>query len=76
MVPSDSTRGHKLKYKKFYIQIRKNVFIVRVDKAGCGVPIFGDTQNSPGDAPGQPAIADTALSRGLEHQGLSASDFI
>lgn len=38
MVPSDSTRGHKLKYKKFYIQIRKKVFIVRVDKDWPSLP--------------------------------------
>lgn len=81
-LPGDRTRGHKLKYKKFYIKIRKNVFVVRVDKDWPSLSRqavefqFWRYLELHGHAPGQPAVADPALSRGLDHQGLSASDIV
>lgn len=51
MVPSDRARDnrHKLKCDKFYLNKRRNFFTDQTQKevaqSGCGVVIFGDTQN-------------------------------
>jgi len=40
MLVSERTRGnrHKVKYRKFYVNIGKNFFTVRVDKHCNGLP--------------------------------------
>ncbi|KAK4806808.1 hypothetical protein QYF61_005604 [Mycteria americana] len=47
LVLSDRTRGngHKFKYKKFHLNIRKTFFTMRVAQGGCGVSILRDIQN-------------------------------
>lgn len=47
VVPSESTRGHVLKYRKFHLNIRKNFFhckagitVEQVARADCGVSIL------------------------------------
>ena len=74
MAPSDRTRGngHKLNHKKFHLNMRKNFFTLRVIKVleqaaqrGCEV-FSGDTQNSPGRCPVQPALGESALAVGLD----------
>ena len=67
----DRTRrnGCKLKYRKFSLSRRRSCegsqTVEQVAQRGCGLSIFGDTQNLTGHGPGQPAVADPALSRGL-----------
>ncbi|KAK4832687.1 hypothetical protein QYF61_025148 [Mycteria americana] len=69
-VPSDRTRDseHKLKNRKFHLNMRKYFFTVRVVQTlaqvaqrGCGVSIPGDIQNLTEHGPGQAALADPAL---------------
>ena len=62
--------GHKLKYKKFHLNIRENLFscegdctLEQVAARGCGVSVLGDIKNPTGHGPGQPAVVDTTLSR-------------
>jgi len=73
-VPSDRTRGnrHKLKPKKFQLNMRKNFFTLRVTEhwnrlpRGVGVSFSGDIQKLPGQGPMQPAPGEPALAAGLD----------
>jgi len=59
VVPSDRTRGngHKLKDRKFHLNLRKNFFTLRVTEPwnrltrGLVVSFSGDIQNPPGQGP-------------------------
>jgi len=68
VVPSNMIRGngHKLKQRKFHLNMRKNFFTLRVTEHGaqaaqgsCGVSFSGDIQDPPGRGPavGNPASA-------------------
>ncbi|KAK4818845.1 hypothetical protein QYF61_020064 [Mycteria americana] len=74
-VSSDRTggNGHKLKYRSFCVNIRKNFFALSLIEHGNRLhreivefPSLEspDTQNLTGCSPGQPALADPALCRG------------
>jgi len=64
-VSSDRTRGngHKLKHRKFQLNMRKNFFEgdgapEQIAQRGCGVFFSGDIQNSCGHGPVQPALGE------------------
>jgi len=69
VVPSDRTRGngHKLKHRKFCLNMRKSFFTLKVTehwswlpKGGCEFSFSGDIQDPPGQGPVQPAVSDPA----------------
>ncbi|PKU42085.1 hypothetical protein llap_7601 [Limosa lapponica baueri] len=71
VVPSDRTRGngHKLEYKKFHLNMRRNCesgrALEETAQRGGGVSFFGNIQNPPGHVPVQPAVGRPALARGV-----------
>ncbi|KAK4817982.1 hypothetical protein QYF61_003635, partial [Mycteria americana] len=65
VVPSARTRGngHKLKHRRFPLNMREHCLhcegdqaLAQVAQRGCGVSIPGDTQNPSGHGLGQPAL--------------------
>lgn len=52
--------GLKVKYRKFYLNIRRICLMVKAVKhrTSCEVSILGDIQNSPGKGHEQPAVID------------------
>jgi len=65
--------GHKLKYRKFHIDLRKNFSycedgrtLEKVARRSGGLSILGDTQNTTGEGPEQPAQVDQALNSRLD----------
>ena len=54
--------GHKLEYRKFYTNMRKGFFTLRMveqsAQTGCGVSFSGDIQNSSGCLPVQPTLGN------------------
>jgi len=73
VVPNDRKRGngHKLKHRKFRLNMRKNFFTLRMTepwnrlpREGCGVSFSGDIQDPPGQGPVQPALGDPASAGG------------
>ena len=74
-MPSDRTRGngHKLKHRKFHLNIRKNFFILRVTEPWNRLPrqvvefpSLEIMKNLPGQGPVQPAVGDPASAGGLD----------
>lgn len=71
VVCSDRTRGnvHRLKYRKFCLNARKNFLALRVVKHWHSfliVSIHEDIQNATGQNPGQAAVADPAWAERLD----------
>jgi len=73
VVPSNRTRdnGHKLKHKKFHLNMRNNFFeggraLAQAAQRCCGVSFSGGIQNPPGCGPVQPALGHPALAGGLD----------
>ena len=65
LVPSGRMRGngHKVRYRKFHLYIRRIFFMVRVVKyrhrrtqGGCGVSLLGNVEKPSGHGPGQLAL--------------------
>lgn len=70
VVASNRLRGkrHKLRHRKFHLNVRKNFYTVRLEQAaqrGWGVSFSGDSQNPLGCDPGQPAPGEPALAEQL-----------
>lgn len=75
--------GHKLKYNKFHLNIRKQLFycggchtLKQVAQGDPGVSILGDTQKPTGHGPEEPALVDHPLDRRVGLQTQVFCDFI
>lgn len=70
VVPGDRTREnrHKLKYKKFQLNVRKNFLNVKewITYTDYEFSILRKTQNLTRHSPEQPALADPDLRLGLD----------
>lgn len=53
------------KHKTKLLYCEDDQTLEQASQRGCGVSVLGDTQNLTGHGFGQPAVADRALSRGL-----------
>jgi len=69
VVPNDRTRGnrHKLKLRKFQLNMRKKFFTLRVTEHWKRLPReVVECQDLPGQGPVQPALGDPASTGGLD----------
>jgi len=77
VVPSDRTRGngHRLKHRKFHLNMRKNFFPLSVTETWNSLPrevVDFPSQVPPGQGPVQPAVGDPASAGRLDqmiHRG-------
>lgn len=54
----------------FFFTVRGSQTLAEVVQRSCGISILGDIQNMMRRSPGQPAVADAALSKGVGRDDL------